>query len=106
MITRIVMMFAGIAVLAGNLHAAHYHVDSKGNDSNPGTRTKRFRTIQHAADLAQPGDMITVHGGVYRERINPPRGGVSNEKRIVYQAAAGEKVEIKGSEVVRDWEKV
>ena len=48
-----------------------------------------FRTIQHAADLAQPGDVITVHEGVYRERISPPRDGESDAQRIVYQAAAG-----------------
>jgi alpha-N-arabinofuranosidase len=56
--------------------------------------------------LAQPGDVITVHEGVYRERINPPRGGSSGRKRIVYQAAPGEKVEIKGSEVITNWTKV
>ena len=47
-----------------------------------------------------------MHEGVYRERINPPRGGESDTKRIVYQAAPGEKVEIKGSEVVKNWVKV
>jgi hypothetical protein len=26
----------------------------------------------------------------YRERVNPPRGGVSDEQRIVYRAAPGE----------------
>ena len=56
--------------------------------------------------LAQAGDVITVHEGVYRERISPPRGGESDQKRIVYQAAPGEKVVIKGSEVVKGWEKV
>ena len=54
----------------------------------------------------KPGDVITVHEGIYRERINPPRGGESDAKRIVYQAAPGEKVEIKGSEVVKNWVKV
>ena len=47
-----------------------------------------------------------MHAGVYRERVNPPRGGASDAKRIVYQAAPGEKVEIKGSEVVRGWVRV
>ena len=85
------------------LHAAELHVATTGNDTNPGTAGAAFRTIQHAAELAQPGDTITVHAGVYRERINPPRGGESDAKRIVYQAAPGEKVEIKGSEVVKNW---
>ena len=83
-----------------------YHVSPQGNDANDGSRTRMLKTISAAALQAQPGDVITVHAGVYRERINPPRGGESDEKRIVYQAAKGEKVAIKGSEVVRGWERV
>ena len=79
---------------------------TNGNDANAGTQAAPFRTIQHAADVAQAGDVITVHEGVYRERITPPRGGESDAKRIVYQAASGEKVEIKGSELVKNWVKV
>lgn len=86
--------------------AAEFHVAVSGKDENAGTREAPFRTIQRAAELAQPGDTITVHEGVYRERINPPRGGESDAKRIVYQAAPGEKVEIKGSEPAKNWEKV
>jgi alpha-L-arabinofuranosidase len=85
--------------------AREFHVATRGNDANAGTRSAPFRTIQHAADFAQPGDVITVHQGVYRERINPPRGGTSDEQRIVYQAARGEKVAIKGSEVLTNWVK-
>jgi len=87
-------------------HGADFHVALSGDDANPGTQAAPLRTIQRAADLAQPGDVITVHEGVYRERIKPPRGGQSDQNRIVYQAAPGEKVEIKGSEVVRNWVKV
>ena len=86
--------------------AAELHVAPSGNDANPGTRSAPLRTVQRAADLAQAGDVVTVHEGVYRERISPPRGGESDSKRIVYQAAAGEKVEIKGSEIVKNWVKV
>ncbi len=52
--------------------------------------------------MAQPGDTVTVHAGVYREEIDPPRGGVEG-KPIVFQAAAGEKVVIMGSEIVSGW---
>lgn len=83
-----------------------YHVSPKGDDANDGSRDRMLRTISAAAQKAQPGDVITVHEGVYRERISPPRGGESDAKRIVYQACPGEKVEIKGSEVLRGWEKV
>jgi len=91
--------------LAASAPAAEIHVSLKGRDSNPGTPSAPLRTIQRAADLALPGDVITVHAGVYRERIVPPRGGSSEAKRIVYQAAPGEKVEIAGSEIVKGWVK-
>jgi len=97
-----------VALLAftSSLHASDYHVATNGSDTNSGAKNAPFRTIQHAADLAQPGDVITVHAGVYRERVNPPRGGTSDANRITYQAAPGEKVTITGSEPMKGWEKV
>lgn len=94
------------ALLLVPLHAAEIHVALTGKDANAGSQAAPLRTIQAAAKLAQAGDVVTVHGGIYRERIAPPRGGESDLKRIIYQAAAGEKVEVKGSDVVRNWEKV
>ena len=92
-----------VLVFASASQAAHFNVATNGNDSNPGTPALPLRTIQRAADLAQPGDVITVHEGIYRERVNPPRGGESDSKRIIYQAAPGEKVVITGSEPVKNW---
>jgi len=100
------VLLGGVGGLVWSLNAAEFHVATNGNDTNPGTRRAPLRTIQRAADLAQPGDIITVHAGVYRERVNPPRGGLSDHQRIVYQAAPGERVEIKGSEVIKGWVKV
>ncbi len=100
--------FAGILTLATAgmvfpLCAREFHVSVKGDDKNDGSAAKPLRTISAAARAAQPGDVITVHEGVYRERVTPPRGGLSDSQRIVYQAAPGEKVVIKGSEVIRGW---
>ncbi|MBL8231210.1 MAG: right-handed parallel beta-helix repeat-containing protein [Bryobacterales bacterium] len=89
--------------LCFSLPAAELHVSPKGNDAHPGTAAKPYRTISAAAQAAQPGDVITIHAGTYRERITPPRGGTSDARRITYQAAPGEVAEIKGSEVVREW---
>ena len=75
--------------------AAELHVSQTG--------TGQYKTISAAAQVAQPGDTITVHAGIYREKIVPPRGGASDTKRITYQAAPGEKVSIRGSEVVKVW---
>lgn len=82
-----------------------YHVSVNGNDANKGEASTPFKTISAAAKVAMPGDVITVHTGVYREQITPPRGGNSEKEPIVYQAAKGEKVEIKGSEIIKGWEK-
>jgi alpha-L-arabinofuranosidase len=88
------------------LAATEYHVSVRGNDAGDGSQSRMLRTISAAARLAQPGDLVTVHEGVYRERVNPPRGGQSDAKRIVYRVAAGEKVLIKGSEAVKNWVRV
>ena len=100
------LIFSVLMAFVATVSAAELHVALGGKDANPGTPAAPLRTIQHAADLAQPGDVITVHAGVYRERVKPPRGGESDAKRIIYRAAPGERVEITGSEVVRNWEKV
>lgn len=83
-----------------------WHVSVTGCDEGNGSVSSPFRHVQFAADKAQPGDKIIIHEGVYREKIVPPRGGLSMESPIVYQAAKGEKVQIKGSEIVKDWRKV
>ena len=86
-------------------YTKEYHVSVNGNNDNDGSASNPFKTINFAAQLAKAGDVITVHAGTYREWINPARGGESDTRRIVYIAAAGEKVEIKGSEVITGWKK-
>lgn len=65
-----------------------------------------FCTIQRAADAAVAGDRVIVHEGEYREWVKPANGGLSDSRRIVYEAAEGEQVVIKGSEIVKGWENV
>ncbi|MCX6152252.1 MAG: right-handed parallel beta-helix repeat-containing protein [Ignavibacteriales bacterium] len=101
----IIGIFSIILLSATLINCTELHVSKNGNNSNPGTLTAPLKTIQHAAELAQPGDIVIVHQGVYRERIDPPRGGESDSKRIIYEAAHGEEVVIKGSEVIRNWVK-
>jgi len=86
--------------------AREIHVAITGNDSANGTAKQPFRTISKAATVAMPGDVVTVHKGEYREWVKPQEGGTSDQSRIVYQAAKGEKVVIKGSEKVENWENV
>lgn len=82
----------------------NYHVKKTGSNLNPGTEEQPFLTIGKAAYVARPGDVITVHEGVYREWVNPKCGGTSSQP-IIYQAAEGENVVISGAELITDWEK-
>jgi len=99
------LFFLFTFLIVSSVSAREYHVSLEGSDSNKGTLSHPFRTISRAAQKAVAGDVIIVHRGVYREWVNPPRGGESNEKRIVYKVAEGEKAVIKGSEVIKGWKR-
>lgn len=81
------------------------HVAMNGADTGDGSASRPFRTINRAAELARPGDTVSVRAGEYREWVRPRRGGLSGARRITYQAAAGEHVVIKGSERIAGWER-
>src|SRR4051794_32153184 len=86
--------------------ASVFHVATTGSDSGDGSPDNPLRRIDHAAQLAQAGDTVVVHEGVYREWVRPRRGGLSDRRRITYEAAAGEHVVVKGSEQITGWQPV
>jgi Protein of unknown function (DUF1565) len=51
------------------LHVDQNHPQS--DDVNPGTIELPFKTIQRAAELADAGDRVKIHAGVYRETVRP-----------------------------------
>jgi hypothetical protein len=101
---KLILLIFGISAVSG-ISAREFHVAKKGNNINAGSMASPFLTISRAVEFAMPGDTITVHAGIYREWVNPIRGGDSDLKRIVYRAAPGENVEIKGSEIAGNWKK-
>ena len=78
------------------LHVAQKNTQA--SDDNPGTIEKPLKTINAAARLLQPGEKVIVHEGIYRECIQPARGGTAQNKMIAYEAAKGENVIVTGSE--------
>lgn len=61
-----------------------YYVSPAGLDSNPGTSAAPFQTIQHAADIVNPGDTVIVEDGTYNggcgagtNTVNVSRSGTS-----------------------------
>jgi hypothetical protein len=88
------------STLAGSAPAAQYVVSVRsGDDGNPGTREKPFRTIQKAADVMVAGDTCTIREGTYRETVTVTRSG-EPDKPIRFVAAPGETVVLDGTEPV------
>ena len=85
---RLAALASALALAA----AADFHVAPSGNDGNDGSAQRPFRTVQRGAVAAQSGDVVTVHAGMYRERVHPPNGGVT------FQVAAGDNATISGAE--------
>ena len=84
-------------------YSCELHVDCKNpvaNDSNDGSAERPFRTIQAAAEVAEAGTRVLIHGGVYREWVHPVHGGTDAVHMISYEAFGDGEVCIKASEEV------
>lgn len=80
-----------------------YYVEQTAAPMGDGTEKRPFRTIGEAAALAQPGDTVLIGEGIYREWVCPPRGGLSDDRRIRYCAAEGCRPVITGAEPLAGW---
>ncbi|HEX4424439.1 MAG TPA: right-handed parallel beta-helix repeat-containing protein [Terriglobales bacterium] len=67
-----------------------FYVSTTGNDSNPGTPTAPWRTIQHAADTVHAGGTVNVQGGVYEELVTIKASGNSSDGFITFRSYPGE----------------
>lgn len=72
-----------------------YYVDPNGSDSNPGTYSAPFRTINKAAQVAKAGDVVNIRPGTYRESVRVRNGGTAG-RPIVFQATGRGKVVLTG----------
>lgn len=77
-----------------------FYVSTTGNDSNPGTLTAPWRTIQHAANSVNAGDTVLVRGGVYNESVNISVSGSPTAGAITFESYPGENAIIDGTGLV------
>lgn len=82
-----------------------YYVSADAVRSGNGSRECPFQSISEAAVMAGAGDEILVAPGVYREAVDPPRGGTDEHHRILYRSEVRGKAVISGAEPVKDWAK-
>jgi hypothetical protein len=67
-----------------------FYVSAAGDDANPGTQAKPWRTVQHAADTARAGGTVNVRGGIYEERVSINASGNASEGFITFRSYPGE----------------
>lgn len=81
------------------LHVAQNHLNA--SDNNDGSVDKPFFTIQKAAEIAGPRDVVLIHEGTYRETVRPFNSGRSEKEMIFFKGAEGEKVIVTGAEIFK-----
>ena len=72
------VILLAFVLLYSKSFSAVYYVATNGNDNNQGTLQSPWRTIQHAADVMQPGDVVYIRGGEYNEQVQSVRNGTAN----------------------------
>jgi hypothetical protein len=74
-----------------------FYVSVSGNDANPGSLDRPWRTIQKAADTLRAGETVYIRNGSYRERVIPKRSGTDAGHPVVYASYPGENATIDGA---------
>lgn len=87
LLTSFFSALALLVILPSSVSAASYYVSTSGNDSNSGTQTQPWKTIQKAANSVVSGDVVTVGAGSYNENVTVSKSG-STGSLIVFQAAS------------------
>ncbi len=88
---------ATITLIAQPPSGTTYYVAKSGSDTNPGTQSQPFLTINHAAGLAQAGDTVLVEAGVYNELVAPKNSGSAAQGYITISAMPGQAAVIDGT---------
>lgn len=101
LVAAICALFA-IATLPAHAAGATYYVALSGNDTNSGTQAAPFKTIQHAASIAQADDSVVVRAGMYRETVTPAHAGAAGSP-IIFEPFPGELVVISGADLITGW---
>ncbi len=70
--------------------ATVYYVSPAGDDSNPGSEARPWRTIQHSANCLAPGEIVYVRAGVYHEAVSVNVSGSVEGGYITFRRYPGE----------------
>jgi len=87
--STVVLLFACVSAAFGQPNSSFY-VATTGSDSNPGTQSAPWRTVQRAADTARAGSIVNVRGGIYEELVNINASGNASDGFITLRSYPGE----------------
>ena len=73
------------------------YVSTTGSDSNPGTISAPWKTIQHAANSVQAGVTVYIRGGTYNESVSIAVAGSATAGSITFQSYPGETAIVDGT---------
>ncbi len=79
-------------------------VNSNVSKTGDGSKEYPFKSINEAVKIAMPKDEVIVQKGIYRELVNPIRGGISNHERITFRSEVIGEAIITGAEIIDTWE--
>ncbi len=82
---------------SATFRAPSVYVSTAGDDANPGTKSKPWKTIQHAADVAGPGTTVNIRAGVYCQQLAVKVSGSAEEGYITFRSQPGETAVLDGS---------
>jgi pectin methylesterase-like acyl-CoA thioesterase len=68
----VVFLASAFGLVAQPARCTTYYVSASGKDTNAGTITSPWLTIQHAANSVKAGDTVYVRAGVYKEVVSIP----------------------------------
>ena len=77
--------------------APAFYVSTTGDDANPGTKSRPWKTLQHAADMAAPGVTVYVRGGAYCQQLAVKVSGSAEKGFITIRSQPGETAILDGS---------
>jgi hypothetical protein len=83
------VLFACVSGAFGQPNSSFY-VSTAGDDSNPGTQTAPWRTVQHAADTVRAGSTVNLRGGIYEELVTLKASGNASDGFITLRSYPGE----------------
>ncbi len=91
---RLITLGLSLYVGAMSVFAEVLHISAQtGEDANSGAAAHPWKTFDKALHTAQPGDVVTVHAGIYRaDQFQLGPAGKDSRTRTVFQAAPGERV--------------